>query len=177
MSSQLIDLFKTYGVPGYYGENVSQTEHMIQCAMVAQDNGEPDFIVLACLLHDIGHFLEKDDTNGYGIANHATIGCEYLKSIGINERVCHLVKKHTDAKRYMVTIDENRYEKLSDASKRTLQFQGGRMSEIELLEMERDLEFANILKVRVYDDIGKKQNIKLPEIESFIPLIDKFINS
>ena len=176
MLSEIIDLYNNFGNSNYYGEKVNKTEHMIQCAMTAELAGEHDYLVLACLLHDIGHFLAKDDTNGYGVADHGRVGYNYLKSMGMDEKVCHLVKKHTDAKRYLVTIDENKYKHLSEASKRTLDYQGGKMSEEELLEMERDPRLNDILKVRIYDDIGKNQNVTIPKIEVFIPLINKYLS-
>ena len=175
MLSEIIDLYNTHGNKNYYGEKVSKTEHMIQCAVTAEMAGEQDHLVLACLLHDIGHFLGKDDTNGYGVADHGMVGYRYLKSMGIDEKVCHLVRKHTDAKRYLVTIDDTKYRQLSEASKRTLDYQGGKMTEEELLRMERDPRLSDILKVRVYDDLSKKENVKLPKIEAFIPLINKFL--
>ena len=59
--NQIIDLYKKYGDTEYFGESVSKTTHMIQAALSAEKNNEPDYLILACLLHDIGHFLDDDN--------------------------------------------------------------------------------------------------------------------
>ena len=59
-------------------------------------------------------------------------------------------------KRYLVSIDESYYEKLSDASKKTLEYQGGKMNEEEINNFEKDLDMIEILGVRYHDDNGKK---------------------
>ena len=83
---------------------------------------------------------------------------------------------HVAAKRYLVSIDESYYEKLSDASKKTLEYQGGKMNTIETEAFEKDVDIIEILGVRYHDDNGKKIKIKdLPTIESFMPLIKKYI--
>ena len=46
--------------------------------------------------------------------------------------------------------------------------------EIELFE--NDPNFNLSLRVRNYDDIGKNIDTKIPSIESFKPLIEKYIN-
>ena len=58
----ILQLYKKHGGSEYFGEVVSKTTHMIQTGIASQNNNEPDYLVLACLLHDIGHFLEDDRT-------------------------------------------------------------------------------------------------------------------
>lgn len=172
----LIKLYNTKGSENYFGEDVSKREHMIQAAVSAQEHMESEILVLACLLHDIGHLLKKDDMNGLGVTNHGVVGKEYLEKIGMNKKVCKLVNGHVMAKRYLVSIDESYYEKLSDASKKTLEYQGGKMNEEEINSFEKDLDMIEILGVRYHDNNGKKINVKdLPTIELFIPLIKKYI--
>lgn len=171
----IIDLYKSSGDTNYFGEKVTKTEHMIQCALSAENDNDPDYIVLACLLHDIGHFLAKDDMKGLGVKDHGLLGSYYLNDLGMDKRICYLVKKHVDAKRYLVTIDQNNYDNLSEASKKTLEYQGGKMTQDELIDMEIDDEFLNILKVRKHDDKGKNENQEIPDIETFIPLIRKYL--
>jgi predicted HD phosphohydrolase len=173
--SDILSLYIEQGDTNYFGEKVTKTEHMIQCAVIAEKNKEPDYIILACLLHDIGHFLDKDDMNGLGVSNHGIIASNYLKKLGMNSRICFLVEKHIDAKRYLVTIDKKNYDKLSDASKKTLEFQGGKMTDEELYKFENSEEFLNILKIRNYDDNGKQINKDLPNIETFKQLIKKYL--
>lgn len=173
---ELIKLYNTVGNENYFGEVVSKKEHMIQAAVSAEEHIESEQLILACLLHDIGHLLEKDNMNGLGVMNHCTVGKQYLEKMGMNKKVCKLVEGHIAAKRYLVSIDESYYEKLSDASKKTLKYQGGKMNEEEINNFEKDLDMIEILGVRYHDDNGKKIKIKnLPTIESFIPLIQKYM--
>ena len=174
--NEIIKLYKNLGDTEYLGECVSKTTHMIQAATAAKNNNEPEYLVLACLLHDIGHFLQDDNMNGLGVIEHGKVGAEYLQDLGMDNRVCCLVENHVMAKKYLVSKDIDYYDKLSDASKQTLEYQGGKMSIDEMKEFETHPEFNNILKVRYYDDIGKQMGIDIPRLESFYNLIEKYLN-
>ena len=77
---------------------------------------------------------------------------------------------------HKLEVIESYYENLSDASKKTLEYQGGKMNEAEINEFEKDIDMIYILGVRYHDDNGKKIKVKnLPTIESFIPLIEKYL--
>lgn len=173
--SEIIKLYKKYGDSQYFGEKVSKTTHMIQAAVAAKKNNEPDYLVLACLLHDIGHFLDKDNMGGLGVIEHGKIGANYLRKYGIDEKVCNLVENHVMAKKYLVSKYDDYYDKLSNASKKTLEFQGGKMTKNEMILFEKYNDFENILRIRHYDDIGKTIGINIPSIESFEELIKNHI--
>lgn len=70
-----------------------------------QDAGFDDEIVLAALLHDIGHLKGLEVTSermgDCGVARHEKIGAEFLLSLGFSEKVATLVRRHVDAKRYL----------------------------------------------------------------------------
>ena len=173
----IIDLFYKYGNSKYYGEDVSKTTHMIQSAIAAQNNNESEYIILACLLHDIGHFLEEDNMNGLGVIKHGKVGSDYLLNLGMDKTICKLIENHVIAKRYLVSKFDDYYNNLSDASKKTLEFQGGKLNSEEIKLFENDYLFKDSLKVREYDDLGKKINQNIPSINSFKPLINKYINN
>ena len=111
---KILELYKKFGDSEYLGEDVSKTVHMIQAAYVAEKNNESDYVILACLLHDIGHFLENDNMNGLGVIEHGKVAGEYLRELGMDEKVCILVENHVTAKRYLVSKNDDYYEKLSD---------------------------------------------------------------
>ena len=94
----ILQLYKKHGGSEYFGEVVSKTTHMIQTVIASQNNNEPDYLVLACLLHDIGHFLEDDNMNGLGVIEHGKIGADYLRNLNMYEKVCCLVENHVLAK-------------------------------------------------------------------------------
>ncbi len=173
---ELIELYKKKGNTEYFGENMTKTKHMLQCATLALKNEEKEEIILACLLHDIGHFLAEDDMDGYGVKDHGKLASEYLKNIGVSKNIYKLIEKHTDVKRYLVTKNINDYyNKLSEASKKTFEIQGGRMSNEELKSMDRNIKLADMIKVRIYDDKSKIRNREPYQMEKFIPLLEKHI--
>ena len=172
----IFNLYKEHGDSEYFGEAVSKTTHMIQTAFAAQNNNESDYLVLACLLHDIGHFLEKDNMNGLGVIDHGKIGADFLRSLNMYEKICCLVENHILAKKYLVSKYDDYYNKLSSASKKTLEYQGGKMTKEEMELFENDPNFDLSLRVRNYDDIGKNIDVEIPTLESFSSLIQKYIN-
>ena len=114
--------------------------------------------------------------NGLGVIDHGKVGSNFLRNIGMNEKVCCLVENHVLAKKYLVSKNKDYYDKLSDASKKTLEYQGGKMTKEEMEIFEKDSNFEESLKVRKYDDIGKEIGMKIPSLESFYSLIEKFLD-
>ena len=129
MGDEVIALFLKYGSNDYIGENVTQLEHMTQCALLAKKDGATDNLIVAALLHDIGHLLVFDSNTptmpGLGVAGHEDIGAKFLESLGFNSTVCTLVRNHVAAKRYLISTNSTYYDHLSNASKQTLEYQGG----------------------------------------------------
>ena len=97
-------LFTKYGKNDYIGENISQTEHMIQAAMLAERGNEDDEIIIAAFLHDIGQlvgFKLESKGNKYGIINHEQLGYNYLRDLGFVYPIPDLVFNHIKAKKYL----------------------------------------------------------------------------
>ena len=55
--NEIFDLYIKNGDNDYIGENVSQIEHALQAALLAENQSYPDHVILASFLHDInsGH--------------------------------------------------------------------------------------------------------------------------
>lgn len=158
----------------YIGEPVSQLEHMLQCAHFAAERGADDELVLAALLHDIGHLCAGPDAPqmaGLGVVRHEHIGADYLRAHGFSERVCTLVSAHVDAKRYLALRKVGYLERLSQASTGTLRHQGGPMSEAEAKQFEAHPLFQDFLKVRMWDEEGKQEHLATPDLASYRPLV------
>ena len=43
-----------------YGEHVTQRQHALQCATFAERAGASPSLIVAALLHDVGHMLHRD---------------------------------------------------------------------------------------------------------------------
>jgi len=157
--SNIFVLFDKYGATDYIGEEVTQTQHMVQAAEIAEEMGMDTEFILAALFHDIGHLLEIQNSEScmgeFGIMDHEKIGEEHLRKLGFPERVCRLAGLHVTSKRYMVTTDSEYKKRLSLASQTTLEYQGGLLSKSEVKEFEKDPLFEDALKIRQCDDLAK----------------------
>jgi phosphonate degradation associated HDIG domain protein len=180
VSKDLLYLFEKYGDEDYDGEPVSQTSHMVQCAMQAEQEGADEELVLGAFLHDIGHLLrhqQKTEAMGkYGVVNHEGIGADYLKERGFSDRICAVVGGHVAAKRYLITARPGYKEKLSLASLKTLEYQGGPMGEEEKNAFEKQPYFEDIIRVRLWDEGAKLTDIKMTPMQEYIREIEAYLN-
>lgn len=168
---KVVELFEKHGADDYIGEDLSQLEHALQCAMLIENDYPLDReLILAGLLHDIGHLLQKEQMGKYGTAHHESLGSAFLLENGFSERIVCLVRNHVNAKRYIVAQDYTYYEELSDASKQTLHFQGGPMTHSEMRAFEQDLYFNDSLKLRYYDDRAKVPHLRLKPLSYYVNL-------
>jgi 2-amino-1-hydroxyethylphosphonate dioxygenase (glycine-forming) len=169
--SEIIGLYENYGNEDYIGEPVSQLEHMCQCAQLAEAEGYNDEVILAAFFHDIGHLCEHIMTvtymNEYGVADHEKLGADYLRSKGFSETIASLVQNHVQAKRYLTYHYPEYYQQLSEASKKTLEFQGGRMTLEEAMRFEADPLFDLHIKLRRWDEKAKLEKQPLPPLTKY----------
>lgn len=156
--SVVFNTFREHGHEEYHGEAVSQLEHAVQAARLAQISRphDPEFI-LAAFLHDYGHLCESPDgdMDGFGTWDHEMIGASVLKRLGFSQKVTRLVANHVHAKRYLVSKDPLYYANLSPASKITLIKQGGLLSVEEQSAFEQDPLFELHLSLRRLDEQAK----------------------
>ena len=180
VTREIMQLFEQYGNNDYDGEPVTQTSHMVQCAMLAMNNGADTEFVLGAFLHDIGHLLghqkQSEAMDGFGAVNHEGIGAEYLKEKGFSDRVCAMVDGHVAAKRYLVATDESYAAKLSAASQETLRWQGGAMNEEEAEAFSRHPYFKEIIQVRLWDEGAKDYNAVLLPLSTFEDMMNAYLS-
>lgn len=135
---------------------------MSQAAALAQAEGFDEEVILAAFFHDIGHLCadaeEAGSMDGMGNVDHEKLGADYLLERGFSERVANLVQGHVIAKRYLTYKYPEYYNRLSDASKGTLEFQGGVMTEEEALDFELNPDAELIIRLRYWDDMAKEMN-------------------
>ena len=127
-------LYAQRGSQAYYGEAVNMTEHGLQAAHFAQAEGAPESLVIAALLHDIGHLTENvpaDIAEWQRDAGHERSGSRWLAR-HFGPEVSEPVRLHVPAKRYLCATDPEYFAKLSAASVITLRLQGGPMSAAEV---------------------------------------------
>ena len=156
----------------YIGEKVTISEHMIQTAMLAEKTNCSSNLVCSSLLHDYGHFILENpddliDKNEDG--KHEEVGCSFLEKYFI-EDVLGPIKYHVKAKKYLAR-EKKYYELLSEASKISLKLQGGAMSKEEAKKFERNKFFENSIKLRKFDEVAKKTNLKIRSIKEYKNLL------
>jgi phosphonate degradation associated HDIG domain protein len=175
ITEEIINLYKNFGQADYIGEQVSQIQHMTQCAMLAENQGYDEEVILAAFLHDIGHLLENrfsvSRMNQFGVVDHEQIGHDYLMKCGFSSKIAKSVEAHVSAKRYLTYKYPEYYEQLSEASKATLEFQGGKMSESEAATFEEDDNYQLFVAIRKWDDLAKNPALPVPSLDKYEKLI------
>ena len=173
MIEQLEELFRHRGAEAYLGEAVTVAEHMLQCAALASSEGAEDALVAAALLHDIGHmtgplgeYTPEDTTD----RRHDAYGAEFLDG-HFPLLVVESVRLHVEAKRYLCTIDETYFGKLSEPSQHSFKLQGGPMSSAEKTHFEMQPFHREAIRVRLWDDAGKVAGARIPDFSEFLPLL------
>ena len=161
-------LYERFGGSDYIGEPVSQIEHMSQAAELAMAEGYDDEVVLAAFFHDIGHICAAESAEnmaGFGVVSHECLGADYLRRAGFSERMARLVEYHVQAKRYLTLKEPGYYERLSEASRRTLDYQGGVMTAEEAQVFERDPLCAISVRMRQWDEMAKEMNVPVIDLD------------
>lgn len=168
----LMALLRTASSADYIGEDVSQLDHALQCATLALKQGDSE-LTLASLLHDIGHLVPSDEPSmeQLGTRNHEHLGADALLGLGFSHRVARLVAGHVQAKRYLATTRPGYLERLSAASARTLELQGGPMSEAECASFELNPDHSALVQLRGIDEGGKALGINFKPLIDFAPMM------
>ncbi len=168
-------LFAERGAESYLGEQVTMAEHMLQAAVFAEREGAAEHLIVAALLHDVGHFTGAfgDDFIERGVDNlHEDAGADVLRPFFPPE-ITEPIRLHVAAKKYLCAAQPEYYSALSEASRKTLQLQGGAMSEKEMREFEKRPHFEPALRLRKWDDAGKVPGMQIPKIARYLPMITR----
>ena len=175
ITNEIMNFYEQHGGEEYAGEKLTQLEHMVQAAQLAEEQGYDEEVILAAFLHDIGHICEDghgdNEMDGFGIKDHEEIGADFLKNKGFSKKVVRLVDSHVEAKRYLTFKDPGYYGQLSDASKKTLEYQGGRMEEEEANAFEQYPLFSLIIQMRKWDEEAKIEHKPLPDLTHYRQMI------
>ncbi len=174
---EICQLFATRGHAAYVGEPVSQLEHALQAAWHAEQEGADDALVVAALVHDVGHLLTKapEDAADHGIdTRHEALGERWLaRSFG--PEVTEPVRLHVPAKRYLCTTDAAYQAQLSPASLQSLALQGGPLTGDEVRQFEAQPHFRGAVRLRRWDDLAKVPGMEVPPIEHYRARLERAV--
>ena len=154
--AQMQNLFVARGGLAY-GEGVSQWEHAVQCADLAEREGASASLIVAALLHDIGHLLE-DEAEVVGAATdlrHEILGARSLRRL-FGPDVRGPIALHVAAKRYLCFKEDGYQRALSPASIASLELQGGAFDADAAAAFERLPYWREAVTLRRFDDQGKR---------------------
>jgi len=173
----LTDMVERRGSALYGGEAVTQLQHALQCAQLAEKDGASPALVTAALLHDIGHLLEdgfdeapQNDEDG----RHEDLGHAFLAR-WFGPEVTEPVRMHVAAKRYLCADEPGYLDGLSPSSRHSLMLQGGPMSKAEAAEFGAAPYADDAVRLRRWDDRGKDPAMETATLEHFLEYADRCV--
>ena len=172
------DIFARCGDEEYLGEPVTMAQHMLQGAAIAEKNKMDEDVIVAALLHDIGHFTSEfgtfsmDDTED---RFHEEAGAKVLEAF-FPSLVIDCVRYHVAAKRYLCATNPHYFGKLSEASVHSLKLQGGPMSADEVKAFEENPNLEKIVQVRYLDEAAKDPEMETPDYWHYAPMVQRVVD-
>lgn len=172
-------LLQQRGSQQYGLEAVSQLEHALQCAHLAEAAGETDELVIACLLHDLGHLIaaekaatvetdaSKDDLHQYAVL-------PFLRGT-LPDAVLEPIRLHVDAKRYLCQAEGGYFASLSAASVHSLAQQGGTFSALQARDFLQLPYADDAVRLRRYDDLAKDPARVVPQLDHYLPRLEQMM--
>jgi gamma-butyrobetaine dioxygenase len=171
---RLIELYDSDEALTPYDEVVTELEHALQSAALAQQDEADDRLIAAALLHDIGHLILRDnkpiDEALTVDHRHDRAGADFLEAV-FGPSVADPVRLHVSAKRYLCAVDEEYLGLLSASSIRSLSVQGGPMTEDEVARFEQLPGCEQAVQVRRWDDQAKVAGLDVASFGSWVPML------
>lgn len=169
VADSVFALFAACG-DSHYDDAVTQTEHAIQSAALAAAENADAALIIAALLHDIGHLVVDEHSGRHDFLDederHQVVAARILGR-WFPPAVTAPIGLHVAAKRYLVASDPSYASGLSRASLQSLRVQGGPMDADEIGGFRR-LRYADeACRLRRWDDSAKVPNRRVPPFEHY----------
>jgi phosphonate degradation associated HDIG domain protein len=162
-------VFASRGGEEYHGEAVTQLDHALQCAALAEEAAHTPEVIVASLLHDIGHLLHGhgEEYLDQGVNDrHEDLGARFLAA-AFGPGVTEPIRLHVPAKRYLCAVRAGYAEALSPASVVSLALQGGPMTAAETVAFTAQPHFRAAVTLREYDDRAKVVGLQTPPLTHY----------
>lgn len=174
---EILHLYRTRGAAMYGGERVTQLEHALQCAQLAERSGGTREFLAACLLHDLGHLLAHRagempgfEEEGQTDDVHQFLAIPFLRGV-LPDAVLEPIRLHVDAKRYLCFCEPGYWDTLSPASKRSLELQGGPFDAAGARHFLRQPHAEDAIVLRRFDDVAKDAGRPTPALGHYEPVL------
>jgi phosphonate degradation associated HDIG domain protein len=171
-------LFATKGDRMYAGEPVTQLQHALQSAELAERAGASAELVLAAFLHDLGHLIndQGESPTLRGVDDrHEYVALPFLRG-RFGDAVLQPIRLHVDAKRYLCARGDGRvsgaeyWANLSADSKRSLELQGGIYNAAEADAFMTQPHASGAVQLRLWDDQAKLADAVTPPLDRYLEL-------
>jgi phosphonate degradation associated HDIG domain protein len=173
--NHLLNLYRDRGQAQYGSEAINQLEHALQCAALAEADGQSAELITACLFHDLGHLIHHlgEDPALRGIDDrHEYRAIPVLETL-FPAAVTTPIRLHVAAKRYLCAVDQNYWDTLSPASKRSLELQGGIFPAQAAAAFIQQPYAEQAVQLRRWDDLAKVTGLETPDLDHFLPTLQK----
>ncbi len=163
-------VFARRGGEQYSGEPVTQLEHALQSAALAEAEVADDELVTAALLHDLGHLLQDlgETPSLRGVDDvHQYAALPFLRGL-FGERVLGGIRLHVDAKRYLCATRPEYHDALSEDSKRSLKLQGGVFDTPQAQAFIAQQGALDAVRLRLWDDRAKVAGLPTPSLSHYL---------
>jgi phosphonate degradation associated HDIG domain protein len=170
---EICALYQRDGGRMYSGEPVTQLEHALQSAALAEAAAADDELITAALLHDLGHLLndQGDTPTARGIDDvHQYFALPFLREL-FGDPVLEPIRLHVDAKRYLCATRPGYHDALSADSKRSLALQGGTFSAADAAEFIARPLAQRAVELRLWDDAAKLAGQPTPPLAHFAAIM------
>lgn len=153
---------------GLYG--INQLQHALQSAAHAEAQELPSSLVIACLLHDVGHMIHDlgEAPAEEGVDDlHEALGADWAAArfpLAVSEPI----RLHVAAKRYLCSVEPGYMDDLSKDSRISLALQGGVMDDAEQLAFLNEPFADQAIALRRIDELAKDKNAETDSLEAFL---------
>ncbi len=174
--SEIVRLFAEFGSSNY-DEGVTLEQHCLQTAALAAAEGASDELIIASLLHDIGHFLQAEarGNENYlaGDWDHDVVAADWLRP-RFGDAVANAVGHHVSAKRWLCAAEPAYFDALSAASIASLAAQGGTFTDAEAEAWKEQPGTDDAVRLRRWDDDGKIRGLTVQPLSAYADLLHRF---
>jgi phosphonate degradation associated HDIG domain protein len=177
--SDIQHLFDEFGGVSYSGESITQLEHALQTATLAEQAAASDELIGAALLHDLGHLLNRqgETPTQRGVDDlHQYYALPFLRPL-FSDAVLEPIRLHVDAKRCLCAIDKDYFSTLSPDSVRSLKLQGGIFSDEEAADFLQKPYAEDAVSLRRWDDLAKSPKRVTPPLDHYMKVVEKLVET
>jgi len=170
LRDEIARIYNEDGAKAYGLHHVNQVQHALQSAALAEQQGLSSAMVIACLLHDIGHMVHElgESPAARGIDDlHEALGAQWAAE-RFGTAVSEPIRLHVAAKRYLCTVEPDYAARLARDSTRSLSLQGGQMTAEETSAFAAESFAQDAVALRRIDECAKDPHARTPSLDALL---------